>query len=62
MLQRAGVEAFDPAGEKFDPTWHEALQTRPEEGAESGTVVETLQKGYRTGDQLIRAARVVVSA
>ena len=62
VLQRAGVEAFDPAGEKFDPTWHEALQTRPEEGAESGTVVETLQKGYRIGDQLIRASRVVVSA
>ena len=37
VLQRAGVEAFDPAGEKFDPTWHEALQTRPEEGAEPGT-------------------------
>ncbi len=62
VLKRAGVEAFDPAGEKFDPTWHEALQTRPEEGAEAGTVVETMQKGYRTGDQLIRAARVVVSA
>ena len=62
VLQRAGVESFDPAGEKFDPTWHEALQTRPEEGAESGTVVETLQKGYRIGDQLIRASRVVVSA
>ena len=25
-LGRAGVEAFDPAGERFDPTWHEALQ------------------------------------
>ena len=62
VLGRSGVEAFDPAGEKFDPTWHEALQTRPEEGAESGVVVETLQKGYRIGDQLIRASRVVVSA
>ena len=32
------------------------------EGAESGTVVEVLQKGYRFEDQLIRPARVVVSA
>jgi molecular chaperone GrpE len=62
VLQRAGVEAFDPVGERFDPAWHEALQTRPEEGAESGAVVETLQKGYRSDGQLIRAARVVVSA
>jgi molecular chaperone GrpE len=60
-LKRAGVEAFSPAGEPFDPTWHEALQTRPEEGTEPGTVVEVLQKGYRIGDQLIRAARVMVS-
>jgi molecular chaperone GrpE len=62
VLQRAGVVSFDPAGEKFDPTWHEALQTRPEEGVDAGAVVETLQKGYRIDDQLIRAARVVVSA
>jgi len=62
VLQRTGVEEFDPAGEKFDPTWHEALQTRPEEGADAGIVVETVQKGYRTGEKLIRPARVVVSA
>jgi molecular chaperone GrpE (heat shock protein) len=32
------------------------------EGVESGTVVEVMQKGYRLGEQLIRPARVVVSA
>ena len=31
------------------------------EGVESGTVVETMQKGYRLGEQLIRPARVVVA-
>ncbi len=60
-LARAGVEPFDPAGEPFDPNWHEALQTRPLEGAETGTVVEILQKGYRLDGQILRAARVVVS-
>ena len=60
-LARNGVEAVDPKGEKFDPTAHEALSTQPVEGAESGTVVEVLQKGYRLGDQLVRPARVVVS-
>jgi molecular chaperone GrpE len=60
-LQRAGVEAVDPKGEKFDPNEHEALSTRPAEGAESGTVVEVMQKGYRMDGQLIRPARVVVS-
>jgi molecular chaperone GrpE len=60
-LSRAGVEAYDPAGERFDPEWHEALSVREAEGAEPGTVVEVVQKGYRLDGQLIRAARVVVS-
>jgi molecular chaperone GrpE len=61
-LSRNGVEAVDPKGEKFDPTQHEALSTQPVEGTESGVVVEVLQKGYALGDQLVRPARVVVSA
>lgn len=60
-LGRNGVEAVDPKGEKFDPTAHEALSTVAADGVESGTVVETMQKGYRLGEQLIRPARVVVS-
>lgn len=60
-LSRAGVEAVDPKGEKFDPTAHEALSTLKVEGAESGIVVEVMQKGYRLGEQLVRPARVVVS-
>ena len=60
-LKRHGIEAVDPKGEKFDPNQHEALSTMPVEGAESGTVVEVMQKGYRFEDQLIRPARVVVS-
>jgi molecular chaperone GrpE len=61
-LKRNGVEAVDPKGEKFDPTRHEALSTQPVEGTEGGVVVEVLQKGYALGDQLVRPARVVVSA
>lgn len=60
-LARNGIEAVDPKGEKFDPQWHEALSTQPGDGAEPGTVVEVLQKGYRLDGQLIRPARVVVS-
>jgi molecular chaperone GrpE len=60
-LRGAGVEPYDPAGEKFDPSWHEALQTRAEEGTEPGTIVEVLQRGYRLDGQVLRAARVVVS-
>jgi molecular chaperone GrpE len=60
-LKLAGVESDDPTGEKFDPARHEALQKLPADGAEPGTVLEVLQKGYRLGEQLIRPARVVVA-
>jgi molecular chaperone GrpE len=60
-LEGAGVEAFDPTGEKFDPQLHEALSTKPEEGTESGVILETVEKGYRLNGQVLRAAKVVVS-
>ena len=60
-LESAGVEAYDPVGEQFDPELHEALSTRPEEGTDSGVVVETVEKGYRLNGQVLRPARVVVS-
>lgn len=59
-LARSGVEAYDPAGERFDPALHEAVATRPADGAQAGTVIETLDKGYRLDGHLLRAAKVVV--
>ena len=60
-LAKHGIEAVDPTGEKFDPNLHEALSAQPAEGVESGVVVETMQKGYKLDEQLIRPARVVVA-
>jgi len=61
-LARAGVEAIEPKGDTFDPNLHEALSMRPQDGAESGTVVDVIEKGYRTADTVVRPARVVVAA
>jgi len=62
VLAREGVEPLEPAGESFDPTFHEALSTRAEDGAEPGVVLDVVEKGYRMSDTVIRPARVVVSA
>jgi molecular chaperone GrpE len=62
VLVREGVQAVEPAGERFDPTVHEALSTRPEDGADPGVVLDVVQKGYRMNDTVIRPARVVVSS
>lgn len=61
-LSRAGIEAFDPKGEVFDPEQHEAIAQTPVDGAESGTVVEVYQAGYRLNDTVLRPAKVVVAA
>jgi molecular chaperone GrpE len=61
LLERNGVEPFDPAGEQFDPELHEALSTRSEEGAAPGVVLDTVEKGYRLNGTVLRPARVVVS-
>ena len=55
------LEAIDPAGEAFDPEFHEAMTVLPSPDHEENTVLEVIQKGYRLHDRLIRPARVVVS-
>ncbi|HWT22587.1 MAG TPA: nucleotide exchange factor GrpE [Solirubrobacteraceae bacterium] len=60
-LGRAGIEAFSPRGEAFDPSEHEAMAQLPAEDAEPGTVIEVYQQGYRIDGTVLRPARVVVA-
>ena len=62
VLERNGVEQFDPSGARFDPSEHEALSMREQDGAESGTVLDVVEKGYRANGTVLRPARVVVSS
>lgn len=59
-LASEGLAEIDVDG-AFDPHVHEALMTQPSEGAEPGTIVQVVQKGYRLGDAVLRPARVVVA-
>lgn len=61
-LAQAGIESYDPTGQPFDPRFHEALSQQPaDEGTLPGTVVTVYQAGYRLGDDVLRAAKVVVA-
>jgi molecular chaperone GrpE len=60
-LGRAGIEAFSPEGQPFDPNEHEAMAAHASEEAEPGTVIEVYQQGYRLNGQILRPARVVVA-
>ena len=64
VLERFGLARYGEAGEEFDPAVHEALmRTEAElaEGTTTTTVVQVLQPGYRSGDRVLRAARVAVA-
>jgi molecular chaperone GrpE len=60
-LAKVGIQPFSPAGEPFDPNEHEAMASQPAEDAESGTVIEVYQQGYRINGAVLRPARVVVA-
>lgn len=62
VLGRAGVESYEPLGERFDPNLHEAVMTKPDSASAPDTVVEVMEKGYRLGEDVLRPARVVVAA
>ena len=60
-LERLGIEAYSPQGERFDPNVHEAMARQTVEGAKPGTIVEVYQQGYRMNGTVLRPARVVVA-
>ena len=59
-LRKEGLVEIDTSG-AFDPHVHEALLTQPAEGAEPGSVLDVVQRGYRLGDKVVRPARVIVA-
>lgn len=61
-FEKFGVEKFGEKGEDFDPTRHDAILHKPDPTAEKETVDTVVEAGYRIGDRVIRAARVVVAS
>jgi molecular chaperone GrpE len=60
-LERHDVKPFEAKGEPFDPRVHEAISRVESADVPAGAVAVELQKGYRIGDKLLRAAMVSVS-
>lgn len=60
-LSSEGIESFESGGEPFDPRLHEALLTAESDEVPSSMVLNVLRKGYKMGDDVIRAAQVQIS-
>ena len=59
ILQGEGVQPVKTTG-KADPYLHEVV-LKEDNGAESGTILEVIQKGYKMKDKVIRYAKVKVA-
>ncbi|MEX3010965.1 nucleotide exchange factor GrpE [Hoeflea sp. TYP-13] len=60
-LERHGVKKLSPAGQKFDPNFHQAMFEVPNPDVPNNTVVEVVQEGYVIGDRVLRPAMVGVA-
>lgn len=60
-IEAEGVTEIAPDGETFDPNFHQAVMQEASDSHKSGTVIQTLQKGYQLKDRIIRPAMVKVS-
>jgi molecular chaperone GrpE len=59
-FERLDVTGVEAMGQPFDPNLHEAISQQESEQP-PGTVVQVLQRGYKSGDRLLRPALVVVA-
>jgi molecular chaperone GrpE len=61
LLRRHGVEPEESLGRLFNPHYHEAVSVRHDPSQPDHVVLETLQRGYRRGNEVFRPAKVVVN-
>jgi molecular chaperone GrpE len=60
-FDKAGIAVIDPAGQAFNPEFHEAMVTQPSADQAPGSVLAVVQKGFTLNGRLLRPARVVIA-
>lgn len=61
LSEKLGIEEIAKQGDTFDPNLHEAVMHIEDESLGENVIAEVLQKGYKTGDTIIRHAMVKVA-
>ena len=61
VMEKFGIESIDPAGDPFNPEFHQAMTMQESDTAASGTVLTVVQKGYLLNERLVRPAMVIVA-
>lgn len=61
VLNQHGFEPQEDLGQRFNPSFHEALAVRADTAFPDHAVLEVWQRGWRRGGALFRPAKVVVN-
>jgi len=61
-LGRHGLKEVDPAGQKFDPHFHECISHQPSADVGEEHVIQVVRLGYTLNGRLLRPASVIVSS
>jgi molecular chaperone GrpE len=61
VMRGEGLNPIPTVGEPFNPYVHEAIEAVENSDQPNGTIVEEVLKGYKLGDETLRAAQVKVS-
>ncbi|WP_425413879.1 nucleotide exchange factor GrpE [Paracoccus zeaxanthinifaciens] len=63
VFSKHGITVLRPElGEKFDPTFHEAMFEAPVPNTTAGEIIQVMDNGFRIHDRLLRPAKVGVSS
>jgi molecular chaperone GrpE len=60
-FEKNGLRKINPAGEPFNPNFHEVMYEAAGTGKPAGTVIQVMEAGYVLNDRLLRPARVAVA-
>ena len=61
IMKAHGVEEIKTVGEKFDPNLHEAVGHEQAGDKAEGEIIREVAGGYKMGERVIRAAKVIVA-
>jgi len=61
ILKAHNIEEIKTIGEKFDPKVHEAIGEEETESGKTGEIIKEIDGGYKMGDRVIKAAKVVIN-
>ena len=59
ILNKHGLDEMKCVGDKFDPTFHEAIARQK---GDEGVILDEVRKGYTLKDKVLRAPQVVVGS